>query len=139
LGSLGREHDIQKYLHTSSTSDVHSILFEFFSERGKGFFVPPILKLRKIELTSFIISKYKRLRDDAKEMDSNNLNLFDSSSRKNTYGEYSEANGAGQSKPEILFEKWLEKSERIKWWYRSFDRGEKYFSIAFGAKKMDFS
>ena len=74
---MGREHDIQKYLHTSSTSDVHSILFEFFSERGKGFFVPPILKLRKIELTSFIISKYKRLRDDAKEMDSNNLNIFE--------------------------------------------------------------
>lgn len=38
----------------NSTSDVHSILVEPFSERGEGFFVPPILKLRKIELTSFI-------------------------------------------------------------------------------------
>ncbi|GBG97523.1 hypothetical protein [Lactococcus termiticola] len=62
---------------------MHPILIELFSERGEEFFVPPILKLRKIELTFFIISKYKRLRDDAKEMDSNNLNLFDSSSNKN--------------------------------------------------------
>ncbi|XHB96016.1 hypothetical protein AAFF39_04975 [Lactococcus garvieae] len=31
-------------------------------------------------MTAFIINNYKLLRDDAKEMDSNNLNLFDSAS-----------------------------------------------------------
>ncbi len=47
-------------------------------------------------------------------MDSNNLNLFDSASRKNIYEVYSESNWVGQSKTEILFEKWLEKTERVK-------------------------
>lgn len=167
LTLLDREQDIQKYLHVSSTSGVHSILIELFSERGEGLFVPPILKLKNLELTAFIINNYKQLRDDAKEMDSNNLNLFDSASQKidqvrfefpsvesykvktdvklqtkimnkNVYEGYSEANWVGHSNPERLFEQWLEKSESVKWWYRSFDRGEKYFSIAFGAKKEGF-
>lgn len=167
LTLLDREQSIQKYLHVNSTSSVHSILIELFSERGEGLFVPPILKLKNLELTAFIINNYKRLRDDAKEMDSHNLNLFDSASamidqvqfefpdiesykvktdiilqskvmKKNIYEGYSEANWVGQSNPEILFEKWLEKSDKVKWWYRSFDRGEKYFSIAYGAKKEGF-
>lgn len=167
LTLLDREQDIQKYLHVNSASATHSILVELFSERGEGLFVPPILKLKNLELTDFIINNYKRLRDDAKEMDSNNLNLFDSASemidqvkfelpkvesykvkidkgfqtkvmKKNIYEGYSEANWVGQSRPEILFEQWLEKSDKVKWWYRSFDRGEKYFSIAFGAKKEGF-
>ena len=32
----------------------------------------------------------------------------------------------------------VRKTERVKWWYRSFDRGGKYFYIAFGAKKEGF-
>ena len=116
---------------------------------------------------AFIINNYKQLRDDAKEMDSNNLNLFNANSdlvdqvpfifpklesykvlidqtqqqnvlKKNVYQGYSEANWVGQSKPEIKFEQWLEQSENIRWWYRSFDRGEQYFSIAYGAKKEGF-
>ncbi|XHB96018.1 hypothetical protein AAFF39_04985 [Lactococcus garvieae] len=55
--------------------------------------------------------------------------------KKNIYEGYSEANWVSQSHPEKLFEQWLENSDKVKWWYRSFDRGEKYFSIAFGAKK----
>lgn len=167
LTLLDREQDIQKYLHVSSPAAVHSILVELFSERGEGLFVPPILKLKNLELTAFIINNYKQLRDDAREMDSNNLNLFDSASgmvdqvkfdfpklesykvkldvelqnkvmSKNVYAGYSEANWVSQSRPEILFEQWLEKSDKVKWWYRNFDRGEKYFSIAFGAKKEGF-
>lgn len=167
LTLLDREQDIQKYLHVSSTSDTHSILVELFSERGEGIFVPPILRLKNLELTAFIINNYKKLRDDAKEMDTNNLNLFDSASdmidhvkfmfpkfesyrvktdtilqskimKKNVYEGYSEANWVGQSTPEKLFEQWLEKSEKVKWWYRNFDRGERYFSVAFGAKKEGF-
>lgn len=167
LTLLDREQDIQKYLHTSSPGNVHSILVELFSERGEGLFVPPILRLKNIELMAFIINNYKLLRDDAKEMDSNNLNLFNADSdlvdqvpftfpklesykvlsdqklqkkvlKKNVYQGYSEANWVGQSTPETTFEKWLEQSETVKWWYRSFDRGEQYFSIAYGAKKEGF-
>lgn len=102
-------------------------------------------------------------------MDSNNLNLFNANSnivdlvpfvfpkfesykvttdklkqenilKKNIYYGYSEANWVGQSNVEIQFETWLEQSERVRWWYRSFDRGEQYFSIAYGSKKKkDFS
>ena len=167
LTLLDREQDIQKYLHTSSPANVHSILVELFSDRGEGLFVPPILHLKNIELMAFIINNYKKLRDDAKEMDSNNLNLFNANSDlvnqvpfafpklesykvlidkikqqkvliKNVYQGYSEANWVGQSTPEIKFEKWLEQSESVRWWYRSFDRGEQYFSIAYGAKKEGF-
>lgn len=167
LTLLDREQDIQKYLHTSSPGNVHSILVELFSDRGEGLFVPPILRLKNIELMAFIINNYKRLRDDAKEMDSNNLNLFNANSElvdrvpftfpkiesykvlideisqqkvldKNVYEGYSEANWVGQSKPEIKFEKWLNQSKKVRWWYRSFDRGEQYFSIAYGAKKEGF-
>ena len=116
---------------------------------------------------SFIINNYNLLRDDAKEMDSNNLNLFNSNSdlvdqvpfifpkleaykvlidktkqqkvfKKNVYQGYSEANWVSQSTPEIKFEKWLENSDNVRWWYRSFDRGEQYFSIAYGAKREGF-
>lgn len=37
-----------------------------------------------------------------------------------------------------LSEIWLEKSEHVQWWYRNFDHGEQYFSIAYGAKKVGF-
>ncbi|WP_242491498.1 hypothetical protein [Holzapfeliella floricola] len=47
LTLLDREQDIQKYLHTSSPSIVHSIMVELFSNRGEGLFDPPILKLKK--------------------------------------------------------------------------------------------
>ncbi|MCV5997912.1 restriction endonuclease subunit R, partial [Enterococcus faecalis] len=66
--------------HTSSPANVHAILVELFSDRGEGLFVPPILRLKNIELMAFIINNYKQLRDDAKEMDSNNLNLFNANS-----------------------------------------------------------
>lgn len=167
LTLLDREQDIQKYLHTSSPANVHAILVELFSDRGEGLFVPPILRLKNIELMAFIINNYKQLRDDAKEMDSNNLNLFNANSdlvdrvpfifpklesykvlidstkqhkilTKNVYQGYSEANWVGQSTPEIKFENWLEQSRHVQWWYRSFDRGEQYFSIAYGAKKEGF-
>lgn len=167
LTLLDREQDIQKYLHTTSPGNVHSILVELFSDRGEGLFVPPILRLKNIELMVFIINNYKRLQGDAKEMDSNNLNLFNANSdlvdqvpfsfpklesykvlidktkqqkvlKKNVYQGYSEANWVKQSTPEINFEKWLEQSEKVCWWYRSFDRGEQYFSIAYGAKKEGF-
>lgn len=167
LTLLDREQDIQRYLHTASPGNVHSILVELFSDRGEGLFVPPILRLKNIELIAFIINNYKRLQNDAKEMDSNNLNLFNANSdlvdqvpfsfpklesykvlidktkqhkvlKKNVYQGYSEANWVKQFKPEIHFEKWLEQSEKVRWWYRSFDRGEQYFSIAYGAKKEGF-
>ncbi len=167
LTLLDREQDIQKYLHTSSPGVVHAIMIELFSERGEGLFVPPILKLKNTELMAFIINNYKKLRDDAKEMDSNNLTLFNSNSdlidevpfilpkmesykvdtdkenrkillKKNVYQGFSVANWVSLTSPEILFEKWLEQSDKVKWWYRSLDRGEKYFSIAYGARKEGF-
>lgn len=57
---------------------------------------------------------------------------------KNIYNGYGENNWVKTKKPEEAFEKWLEDSEQVAWWYRSKDHGERYFSIAYGQKKEGF-
>ncbi len=57
---------------------------------------------------------------------------------KNIYKGYGESNWVNSSKPEKAFEEWLENTEQVEWWYRSKDRGDKYFSIAYGQKKEGF-
>lgn len=57
---------------------------------------------------------------------------------KNIYKGYGEHNWVSTKKPEKAFEKWLENAEQVKWWYRSKDRGDKYFSVAYGQKKEGF-
>ena len=57
---------------------------------------------------------------------------------KNVYKGYGSNNWVQTSKPEKAFEEWLEKSDKVKWWYRSKDRGDKYFSVAYGQKKEGF-
>ena len=54
---------------------------------------------------------------------------------KNVYKGYGRNNWVTTSKPEKAFEEWLESSQQVKWWYRSKDRGDKYFSVAYGQKK----
>lgn len=58
--------------------------------------------------------------------------------KKNIYKGYGENNWVNTSKPEKAFEEWLENTEQVEWWYRSKDRGDKYFSIAYGQKKEGF-
>lgn len=57
---------------------------------------------------------------------------------KNVYKGYGENNWTNSKAPEIAFEKWLEESSEVSWWYRSKDRGEKYFSVAYGHKAEGF-
>ncbi|MCY7585111.1 DEAD/DEAH box helicase family protein [Bacillus safensis] len=57
---------------------------------------------------------------------------------KNIYNGYGENNWVKTKKPEIAFETWLDNSEQVSWWYRNKDRGEQYFSIAYGQKKEGF-
>jgi type III restriction enzyme len=57
---------------------------------------------------------------------------------KNIYSGYSERNWVKTKKPEKAFETWLEESDHVAWWYRNKDRGDKYFSIAYGLKKEGF-
>lgn len=57
---------------------------------------------------------------------------------KNVYKGYGENNWTNSKTPEIAFEKWLEESSEVSWWYRSKDRGEKYFSVAYGHKAEGF-
>lgn len=57
---------------------------------------------------------------------------------KNIYQGYCDLNWVKTSEPEKTFERWLEDSVQVAWWYRSKDRGEQYFSIAYGAKKEGF-
>ncbi len=57
---------------------------------------------------------------------------------KNIYKGYGSNNWVQTSKPEKAFEEWLERNEKVKWWYRSKDRGDKYFSVAYGQKKEGF-
>lgn len=57
---------------------------------------------------------------------------------KNIYKGYSENNWVQTKKPEIAFEKWLESNDKVKWWYKSKNRGDQYFSVAYGQKKEGF-
>ena len=57
---------------------------------------------------------------------------------KNVYKGYGKNNWVTTSKPEKAFEEWLESNDQVKWWYRSKDRGDKYFSVAYGQKKEGF-
>lgn len=84
----------------------------------------------ELDLVSFILPKnemYQTLKNEAGEVFS-----------KNVYKGYGRNNWVTTSKPEKAFEEWLESSQQVKWWYRSKDRGDKYFSVAYGQKKEGF-
>ena len=57
---------------------------------------------------------------------------------KNIYKGYSTKNWVKQSQPEKEFELWMQESNDVRWFYRSKDRGEQYFSIVYGSKKEGF-
>ncbi|MDM7646958.1 DEAD/DEAH box helicase family protein [Leuconostoc falkenbergense] len=170
LRLLDAEQDIMKPFHVDKPADAYDILVELFSIRAAGVVIPPILKMKNLELMAFIINNRKKIRDDAREMDSGKfakqLNLFNEVNEgradvvpfilptvdayamteldkydlltKNVYVGYSTKNWVKQSEPERDFERWAQASESVKWIYRSKDRGEQYFSIAYGAKKEGF-
>ena len=84
----------------------------------------------ELDLVSFVLPKnemYQTLKNEAGEVFS-----------KNVYKGYSRNNWVTTSKPEKAFEEWLESSQQVKWWYRSKDRGDNYFSVAYGQKKEGF-
>lgn len=155
--------DIQHALYLDTYSNTKALLLELFSERGDGILVPPILRLNNHDWWAFVINNSKLLRDEAREIDKDNLFGFAIEDveainlniplvesykvnkgknpkifKKNIYEGYSELNFAGRSKPEIQLERWLEQSTKVKWWYKSRDRGRQYFSIAYGNKREGF-
>ncbi|WP_247950610.1 DEAD/DEAH box helicase [Streptococcus constellatus] len=84
----------------------------------------------ELDLVSFVLPKnemYQTLKNEAGEVFS-----------KNVYKGYGRNNWVTTSKPEKAFEEWLESSQQVKWWYRSKDRGDNYFSVAYGQKKEGF-
>lgn len=84
----------------------------------------------EVDLVPFAIPKtemYQALKNGTKEVFS-----------KNIYKGYGKNNWVTTSKSEKAFEKWLENTEQVKWWYRSKDRGDNYFSVAYGQKKEGF-
>lgn len=84
----------------------------------------------ELDLVPFVIPKtemYQALKNGTEKVFS-----------KNIYKGYGKNNWVTTSKPEKAFEKWLENTEQVKWWYRSKDRGDNYFSIAYGQKKEGF-
>ena len=162
---LDRIQDIQKSLYLDTYKEAHALLIELFSERGEGLFVPPLMKLNNREWWSFVINNHDLLRNEAREMDADNLFGFSNDQvepvkfelppvesykvalgvnskpkvfNKNIYEGYSELNFVARSEPERMLELWLEKCTKIKWWYKSRDRGTQYFSIAYGNKREGF-
>ena len=84
----------------------------------------------ELDLVSLVLPKnemYQTLKNEAGEVFS-----------KNVYKGYGRNNWVTTSKPEKAFEEWLESSQQVKWWYRSKDRGDNYFSVAYGQKKEGF-
>lgn len=57
---------------------------------------------------------------------------------KNVYAGYSTANWIKQSKPERKIEQAFERIPEVKWFYRSKDHGQDYFSIAYDLNQRDF-
>lgn len=84
----------------------------------------------EVDKVQFVLPKY--------ELYQKNRNTSETIFKKNVYKGYGDSNWVTSTKPEIAFEKWLEDNEKVAWWYRSKDRGEKYFSVAYGQKKEGF-
>lgn len=49
---------------------------------------------------------------------------------KNVYQDYL-SSAAPRSTPEVKFEKFCERSDRVEWWYKNGDKGNEYFSIVY--------
>lgn len=84
----------------------------------------------ELDLVAFELPKYEMYQALKKESGE----VFS----KNVYKGYGKNNWVTTSKPEKAFEEWLESNDQVKWWYRSKDRGDKYFSVAYGQKKEGF-
>ena len=84
----------------------------------------------ELDLVPFELPRIEMYQTKKKQVDS----VFE----KNVYQGYGSNNWVNTSKPEKAFEKWLEDTKQVKFWYRSKDRGDKYFSIAYGQKKEGF-
>ncbi len=84
----------------------------------------------EVDLVPFVLPKYEMYQ----VLKGQSRNVF----TKNVYQGYGENNWGNSKAPEIAFEKWLEETTEVAWWYRSKDRGEKYFSVAYGHKAEGF-
>ena len=164
---LDREQKIMKALPVYSPSQVNDILIELFSWKAAGAVKPPLLRLNDYQLRAFIINNYSAIAEVARNMQiAIQIDLFDAVSEgkldtnkfvlpkienyavkeikksiildKNVYIGYSTANHVKQKHTEKEFEIWLQNSKHVKWWYRSLDRGKKYFSIPVGSKREGF-
>lgn len=164
---LDREQKIMKALPVSSPSEVNDILTELFSWKSAGAVMPPLLRLNDYQLRAFIINNYLKIAELGRNVQiAIQIDLFDAVSdgkleinefflpkfetyavkekrnsidmTKNVYVGYSSANHVKQGKTERAFEIWLQNSKQVMWWYRSPDRGKKYFSVPVGSKKEGF-
>lgn len=164
---LDREQKIMNALPVSSPSQVNDILTELFSWKAAGAVKPPLLQLNDYQLRAFIINNYQKIAELGREMQiAIQIDLFDAVSEgklntnkfilpkfesyavienkssillnKNVYVGYSTDNHVSQKNTEREFEIWLQNSKYVKWWYRSIDRGKKYFSVPVGSKKEGF-
>lgn len=158
---------IRKYLHTDSDKHTRAVLNEIFTDRGDHKELQ-LLNLTIRELYAFVINNENALMDEAKKMDTKTeqisfaKNILDGRENavpfelpkvenysindkvgtklftKNVYAGYGSRNWTKQTRPERLFEEWLDGNAKIRWWYRSSDRGAQYFSIAYGNKSEGF-
>lgn len=159
---------IQKHLRTKTDRDTKAVLKELFSLIASGNpNIKKLLDLKTREFWTFIINNADKLRDEAKKMatgeNAKQLDLWSNQLRqqkfefpaqeqyaissddsnfkiltKNIYTGYSTRNWIKNSTPEIKFEKWIDSFEKTAYWYRGKDRGNQYFSIAYGDKSEGF-
>ncbi len=160
---------IKPYLHVGDDiRNIRAIINDLFAVGDPGSDIEPLLQLRPKDRYAFVINNAVRLRDVAKNMDSNYSDLFTEQLRfddsnteyikfelpvrdayndngekgdvleKNVYSGYSTSNLVKQSGPEISIEKELNSSNLVKWFYRSKDHGSKYFSISYDMDTRDF-
>ena len=141
-----------------SIEEISSILLNSFNEDGEKKY--RILELDNPMYYAFIINNEHKLKEEFREINSttvvnNNLpigkkkkwtipsvdiiqydpnNKNNNSFTKNVYNNYTGQmvnSESGKSMPEILFEKYCEKSNNVKYVYKNGDKGDDYFCVVY--------
>ncbi len=149
-------------------TNIRAIISDLFAIGEPGSDIHPLLQLRPKDRYAFVINNAHKLRNVVENMDAAYSSLFheqlsldnpnvqykefllpirdgypDKGTKgtlfeKNVYTGYTSANLVKQSGPELMIEPQLNSMKDVKWFYRSKDHGDKYFSITYDGDVREF-
>ncbi len=149
-------------------TNIRAIVNDLFGVGEPGSDIKPLLQLHPKDRYAFIINNAMKIKNVVMNMDASysytfheEVSLTDSNVtyekfllpvrdgyndngekgkllNKNVYAGYTTSNWVKQSGPEKMIEERLNSIKEIKWFYRSKDHGEKYFSITYDSDTREF-